>query len=95
MLRYNLRKWQAMFLFAVAHAASMNVQAQGISLRIETETGRTQFRMGEAIGVKLTFETSETSSQDDWMVTITGRVPCSLWHGMAFWHHLRPGRAIH
>lgn len=49
-------------------AAGLN--AQDVSLRMETETGRTQFRMGEAIGLKLTFE---TSSPNIWMVTITGR----------------------
>ena len=55
-------------IFLVAEAGSLS--AQGVSLRIETETGVTQFRIGEAIGLKLTFE---ASSSDIWMVTITGR----------------------
>jgi hypothetical protein len=70
MPRSNPRKWRAIFLLIVAQAGSAAAQAQGISLRIETETGRTQFRIGEAIGLKLTFE---PSSPDNWMVTITGR----------------------
>jgi len=59
-----------MFLLFVAQAGSRSAQAQGISLRIEIETGQTEFRMGEAIGLKLTFE---TASSDNWMVAITGR----------------------
>jgi hypothetical protein len=67
MLRYNRWKWQLIFLL-VAEAGSLS--AQGVSLRIETETGVTQFRMGEAIVLALTFE---TSSPDTWRVTITGK----------------------
>ena len=69
MLRYNRWKWQSIFLLVVVAQAG-SLSAQGVSLRIETETGVTQFRIGEAIGLKLTFE---TSSPDIWMVTITGR----------------------
>jgi hypothetical protein len=57
-----------MLLTALLPAGILN--AQDLSLRIETETGRTQFRMGEAIGLKLTFETSPPGI---WMVAITGR----------------------
>ncbi len=69
MLRYNPWKWRAIFL-VVAQAGNWAAQAQGISLRIETKTGRTQFRIGEAIGLRLTFE---PSSPDNWMVAITGQ----------------------
>jgi hypothetical protein len=69
MLRYNHWKWQLIFLvMVIAEAGSLS--AQGVSLRIETETGVTQFRMGEAIDLTLTFE---TSSPDTWMVRITGK----------------------
>jgi hypothetical protein len=69
MLRYNRWKWQLIFpLVVVAEAGSLC--AQGVSLRLETESGATQFRIGEAIGLTLTFE---TSSPDTWMVSITGR----------------------
>jgi hypothetical protein len=57
MLRYNRCKWQLIFLLVVVAKAG-SLSAQGISLRIETETGVTQFRIGEAIGLKLTFESS-------------------------------------
>jgi hypothetical protein len=60
MLRYAI--------LPLALAAGLN--AQDLSLRIETESGRTQFRIGEVIGLKLTFE---TSSPDIRMVAITGR----------------------
>jgi len=55
-------------ILPIALVAGLN--AQNLSLRMETETGRSQFRIGEAIGLKLIFE---TSSPDIWMVTITGR----------------------
>jgi len=51
-------------------AQAVSLSAQGVSLRIETETGLTQFQMGDAIGLKFTLD---TSSPDTWMVTITGR----------------------
>jgi hypothetical protein len=70
MLRYNPRKWRTMLLLAMAQAGIMRGQSQDVSLRIEPETGRTQFRVGEAIGLKLTFE---TSSPGRWLVRITGR----------------------
>jgi hypothetical protein len=41
-------------LVVVVEAGSLS--AQGVSLRIETETGVTQFQISEAIGLKLTFE---------------------------------------
>jgi hypothetical protein len=68
-IRYNRWKSQLIFLLVVVAEAG-SLSAQGVSLRIETETAVTQFRTGEAIGLTLTFE---TSSPDIWMVTITGR----------------------
>jgi hypothetical protein len=75
MLRDQRAIWPAMVMLAVTQAGNTSAQAQGISLRIETETGQTQFRIGEAIGLKLTFENSspETAGNGDWMVAITGR----------------------
>ena len=55
MLRYNRWKWQSIFLLVVVAQAG-SLSAQGVSLRIETETGVTQFQISEAIGLKLTFE---------------------------------------
>ena len=46
MLRYNRWKWQLIFLLVVVMEAG-SLSAQGVSLRIETETGVTQFRIGE------------------------------------------------
>ena len=43
MLRYGAG------LLAIAMAGSLGAQAPDLSLRIETETGRTQFKMGEVI----------------------------------------------
>ena len=51
-------------------AGSLGAQAPGLSLQIETETGRTQFRMGEVISLKVTFE---NSSQDPWRMSLGGR----------------------
>ena len=68
------RKWQATFAFVVAVAGSVRAQAQTTLLRIEPETGQTQFRVGEAIRLNLAFESSSVNGRiDNWMVTITGR----------------------
>lgn len=56
--------WHLVFVLAPLCVA----QAQPVSLRIETETGQTQFRAGEAIGITLTFENG-----DEGMVSITSR----------------------
>jgi hypothetical protein len=69
MHRYVRRRLRSTFLLMMG-AQAVSLSAQSVSLRIETETGLTQFQMGDAIGLKLTFE---TSSPDTWMVTITGR----------------------
>jgi len=48
-------KWLPVFVLVIAGIVS--AQAPGISMRIETETGRTQFRTGERISLTLNFET--------------------------------------
>jgi hypothetical protein len=71
---FRRRELHPILLVIMAQLGTMWAQAQTISLSIETESGRTQFRVGEAIGMKLAFETSSgDSSGDNWMVTITGR----------------------
>ncbi|HVW84978.1 MAG TPA: hypothetical protein VHB50_09865, partial [Bryobacteraceae bacterium] len=62
-----------MYYILIAQFWIVGAWAQDISLRIATETGRTQFRVGEQIGLTLTFETAETSSPDKWMVAVNGR----------------------
>jgi hypothetical protein len=50
-------------------AGSALAQTPAISLHIETASGKTEFRMGEAIGLKLTFE---NSSAEEWMIRGVG-----------------------
>ena len=65
---------QTVLVFASICIGMPAVRAQTLALRIETETGQTQFRAGEAIGITLNFEnTSEDPSADGGMVWITGR----------------------
>src|ERR1700722_12576621 len=68
---FQCSRWKvsSIFLLMVGMKA-VSLRAEGVALRIETETGLAQFQIGEAIGLKLTFE---TSSPDVWMVTILGR----------------------
>ncbi len=47
-------------------------QSSGLTLHAETEANRSQFQMGEAITLNLTFTRSE-DSPSDWMVRIMGR----------------------
>ncbi len=47
-------------------AGSALAQTPAVSLRIETASGRRQFKMGEAIGLKLTFD---NASADTWNVS--------------------------
>ncbi len=51
-------------------AGSALAQTPEVSLRVETASGRTQFRIGETIDMKLTFESTVA---DKWMVRYTGR----------------------
>lgn len=64
-----------MFLgvFAIATCAA----AQTFSLHIETRPGQSQFRVGEAIGLKAMFEMTPASdaspaNQPGWMITLLG-----------------------
>ncbi|HWE51711.1 MAG TPA: hypothetical protein VG273_18095 [Bryobacteraceae bacterium] len=61
-------------IFALAIAGLLDAQAPGISMRIEASAARTQFRMGEVIGVTLTFET-ETPDAFDMIITRDRIVP--------------------
>jgi hypothetical protein len=68
---FQYSRWNVLLIFLVMTGApAANLRAEGVALRIETETGLGQFQIGEAIGLKLTFE---TSSPDVWMVSILGR----------------------
>ncbi len=58
------------WLIVLAMIGSLNAQSPAISMQIGTETGEMQFRVGQAIGLTLTFG---NSSADTWMVSITGR----------------------
>lgn len=58
-------------LLAAISGTNLFAQAPGFSLRIETESGRTEFRQGETLGLKLTFLSG--AGPDAWMVSITGR----------------------
>ena len=51
-------------------AGSALAQSPDVSLRVETASGRTQFRIGETIDMKLTFESTVA---DKWIVHYTGR----------------------
>src|SRR5580658_9705269 len=44
------------YIIFLALAGSLCAQSPGVSVRIETETGQTQFRIGETIGLTLTFD---------------------------------------
>ena len=57
------------FAFVMVLAGSALAQTPDVSLRAETASGRTQFRMGEAIGIKLTLESTSGGS---WQVFSTG-----------------------
>ena len=61
------------FLLLTANVPWVRAQTSPISLRIETATGQTQFRLGEAISLTLTFANSAPSETANWMVRITGR----------------------
>jgi hypothetical protein len=57
-------------LFLLALAGSLHAQSPGVSMRIATETGQGQYRIGEAIALTLTID---NSSEEHWMLTINGR----------------------
>ena len=57
------------FALLLILAGSAFAQTPGISLRIETASGRTQFKMGEAISLKLSFD---NSSAEEWMIRDVG-----------------------
>ncbi len=68
---FQYSRWNVLLIFLVMTGApAAGLGAEGVALHIETETGLGQFQIGEAIGLKLTFE---TSSPDVWMVSIIGR----------------------
>ena len=71
-LRRRMR--QTVLALASIQIGMPAADAQNVALRIETETGRMQFRAGEAIGVTLNFEnSSDDATGDGGMVRITGR----------------------
>jgi hypothetical protein len=60
-----------------ALAIATSAAAQAFSLHIETPLSQSQFRIGEAIGLKLIFEMTHatdaaSASQPGWMVTLYG-----------------------
>lgn len=59
-----------MRLFLLLVIPLITAQAQPLTLQAETATGRSQFQMGEAIAVKLTF-TRAAGSPENWQVSIT------------------------
>jgi hypothetical protein len=61
---------QSTFILALTLVRSASAQVPPISFHIETETGRTQFRIGEVIGITLTFG---SSAPDTWIISINGR----------------------
>jgi hypothetical protein len=63
-----MMKWLPIFVLVMAGSA--NAQAPGISMQMETETKALQFRIGEPVGIQLTFA---NSTADMWMVSIVGR----------------------
>jgi hypothetical protein len=61
-------------------AGSAFAQSPEVSLRVETASGGMQFRIGETIDIKLTFE---STSAEKWMLNTTGR-DRSLFHREQF-----------
>ena len=60
----------ARFAVLMMLAGGAFAQTPEVSLRIETGSGRTQFRIGETIDLKLTYE---SAAADKWMLHTTGR----------------------
>jgi hypothetical protein len=62
---------------------AFSAAAQSFSLQIETPFGQSQFRAGEAIGLKVVLEMTHdmdapSASQPGWMVTLLGHDSCVL-----------------
>ena len=66
-------KLQAIVLLCGIGTGLVSGQTPSLSLRVETESGRAQFQIGEAIGLKLTFDNAGSAAADKWLVTLTGR----------------------
>ena len=58
------------FVLLMILAGGVLAQTPDVSMRIETASGRAQFRMGETISLKLTFE---STSADTWTLNYIGR----------------------
>ncbi len=66
-------KWQAILGLCGIGAGLVSGQTPSLSLNLETESGRAQFQIGEAIELKLTFDNAGSAAADNWLVTLTGR----------------------
>jgi hypothetical protein len=65
--------WFRIVLLVVLTAGSLLAQSSGLTLHAETEANRSQFQIGEAITLNLTFTRSETSLTGEWLVYLLGR----------------------
>ena len=60
-------------LLVASLAGSPLAQSSGLMLHAETEANRSQFHMGEAITLNLTFSRSDDSASENWLVHVIGR----------------------